>query len=227
MRTELDKVPTGPFPTVIGLVVILLAAISLAPAVSGAPVSTPAGGVYISAAGSRVVVKGRSTLHHWSASSTSLNGRVVFTGHRLGKGSDALQLKLIRLSIPVTSLKGSDGSGMTHTIYHSLHSRQHPNITFILTGASLNKGAVPHHGSKTFIASGLLKVNGIMRAVKLTLSITFHPGGKATIQTVAKLKMSEFGVKPPTAMFGIIRSSNAITVTATWQLVKQKPGVPR
>jgi hypothetical protein len=37
------------------------------------------------------------------------------------------------------------------------------------------------------------------------------------------MKMSDFGIKPPTAMLGVIKSGDAITVKVNWQLAMRSP----
>lgn len=181
---------------------------------------------YVPAAGSVVIVKGKSTLHAWSAQSTVINGRVVFSGHWHGTNPHFITINLIHLKIPAGTLKGSDGSGMTDAMMEALHRREHPDITFILTKVHLYKGPSAKNKTYLFNTSGLLKINGIMHTVKLALTVLPHAGGKVTIQTHTKIKMRDYRVTPPTAMFGLLRSANSITVSVTWRLVATGPGNP-
>ena len=205
--------------TLSGMALILGAAIS-SNALSAAVTTTAV--TYRSAAGSKVVVRGHSTLHNWSVRSSTLTGRMILSGPMASGKS--VTMDLLHVVIPVSTLKGSDGSGMTDTIMHALHQRQHPHITFILTHAEPHNAKPTKSGTYIFRTAGLLKIDGIMRRESMTLSVTPHRGGKVTVQTRVKLKMRDFSVKPPTAMFGIIRSANAITVSANWQLAEVKSG---
>ncbi|MGC8539357.1 MAG: hypothetical protein ACP5QA_01880 [Phycisphaerae bacterium] len=177
---------------------------------------------YHSAGGSTVVVRGHSTLHNWSVRSSTLTGKMILSGPTASGKSVAMDL--LHVAIPVSTLKGSDGSGMTDTIMHALHRRQHPHITFILTHAKPQKAKPTKSGTYIFHAVGLLKINGIMRKESLKLLVTPHRGGNVTVQTRVKLKMRDFAVTPPTTMLGIIRSSNAVTISAKWQLTKAQDG---
>ncbi len=204
------------------ILLCVMLSVSMDTAVGIAATATPM--TYVPAAGSVVMVKGKSTLHAWSAKSTVINGRVIFSGHWHETSPDFMTIKLIHLTIPVGTLKGSDGSGMTNAMMEALHRREHPDITFILTKAHLSRR--PSAKNKTYLCntSGLLKINGIMHAVKLALIVLPHPGGKMTIQTDTKIKMRDYRVTPPTAMFGLLRAANSITVRVTWQLVATRPG---
>ena len=211
------------WPTVMSVMALVLGlamcSITLPAAVAATAVT------YHSAAGSTVVVRGHSTLHNWSAKSSTLTGKMILSGHWPVASGQSMTIDLLHVAIPVSTLKGSDGGGMTHTIMHSLHRRQHPNITFILTHAKLQNSKPTKSGGYIFHTAGLLKINGIMRKEPMTLRITPHRSGNITVQTRVKLKMRDFAVMPPTAMFGIIRSANAITVRAVWRLAEAKSGV--
>lgn len=219
---SLAQAPITPALALPGKLAAMDASAELASATVAAPVAPRAvkRTLYIDAPGSKVVVRGHSTLHDWSVSSSTLNGKLILSGHWRTTHGQAISIELLHLSIPVTTLKGSDGSGMTNTIMHALHRKQHPMITFIVTHAKLQPQQKSNAGSYLFRTAGLLKINGIMRKEAMTLRVGPLANGSLTLQTLVKLKMRDFNVTPPTAMFGIIRSGNAITVSATWKLAK-------
>lgn len=219
---SLVQAPITPALALPGKLAAMDASAELAIATVAAPVApsavkrTP----YIGAPGSKVVVRGHSTLHDWSVSSSTLRGKLILSGHWRTTHGQTISIELLHLSIPVATLKGSDGSGMTKTIMHALHRKQHPMITFIVTHAKLLRQQKTKTGTYLFRTAGLLKINGIMRKAAMTLRVGPLANGSLTVRTLVKLKMRDFNVTPPTAMFGIIRSGNAITVSATWQLAK-------
>ncbi|MHB1767994.1 MAG: YceI family protein [Phycisphaerae bacterium] len=219
---SLTQAQTPPPLAVSGKLAPLDASAELASATVATPVAHSAvkRTLYIGAPGSKVVVRGHSTLHDWSVTSSTLNGKVILSGHWRTTHGQAISIALLHLRIPVTTLKGSDGSGMTNTIMRALHRKQHPTITFIVTHAKLLPQRKTTTGSYLFRTAGLLKINGIMRKEAMTLRVGPLANGSLTVQTLVKLKMRDFNVTPPTAMFGIIRSGNAITVSATWKLAK-------
>lgn len=175
---------------------------------------------YTAVPGGSLVITGTSTLHNWSVKSTSLVGDVTLTGH-WADGAKSIRLRFIHLTIPVKSLKSSEGGGMDNTMYDALNRPQHPLISYQLTNATVDNAAARPGESVVFDTAGTLTVNGVARPVTLKLLVTRH-NGNISISTSTILKMTDFGVKPPTAMFGIIRSGDVITVTAKWLLVKKK-----
>ncbi len=200
--------------TMISLLTALLIVFVSAGSVMAASVAK-----YVSAPNSDMVITGTSTLHNWSAKSTSLVGGVTLTGH-WANDAKSIRLRSIHLTIPVKSLKSSEGGGMDNTMYNALNSPQHSSISYQLTDAALDNAAAKPGESAVFDAAGTLTVNGVARPITLKLLVTRHHES-ISISTSTTLKMTDFGVKPPTAMFGIIRSGNVITVTAKWRLVKK------
>jgi polyisoprenoid-binding protein YceI len=67
-------------------------------------------------------------------------------------------------------------------------------------------------GAYVALVTGMLTVNGVEKEVKLdaTMSGDGKVGLKATGTT--KLLMTDFGVKPVTALMGTIRTGNEVTV---------------
>lgn len=166
----------------------------------------------------KAAISGTSTLHDWTVTTTKIDGRAAFSGEWDGK---AIALGSIDLSIPVDSLKSTEGGGMDNTMYDALNLKKFPTIVYKLTSATLKSSPSKESAAYHFNATGQLTVSGNAHPLDLDLSVTPDAGGKLTIVTDARLKMTDFGVKPPTAMFGMIKSGDAITVKVTWQVAKQ------
>ncbi len=178
--------------------------------------------IFIASSGSRVEVNGTSTLHNWSARSAAITARVVLAGKWNGAGKHALDLKSIALTIPVNTLKSSEGGGMDRTMDGALHAGHHPSITYTLTKSALLAGQADRTGDVDFQTRGILSVNGVAKVLHLVIHVTRNPDASLTVNTAAKLKMTDFGVQPPTAMLGIIRSGNTVGITASVHLTAKK-----
>ena len=173
---------------------------------------------YTAAAGGSLVINGTSTLHDWTAKTTALTGNAVFSGKWTGRSKAALKLQSINLVIAVKSIKSSEGGGMDDTMYSALDLKHHALITYELIKAHLLTRPTNATAAAVFNTTGALRVAGVTKTVSLVLTATPTPGGGLSITTKIKLKMTLFGVTPPTAMFGVIRSGNAITITTIWPL---------
>jgi polyisoprenoid-binding protein YceI len=202
-----------------------LPVLALLPALlSAAPATQPSDPQYASSADAgQVSVQGTSTLHDWTVKSGTITGKLAADGDWTAGSASPIQIKSIDLTIPVNSLKSGEGSGMDNTTYDALKSKQNPNITFQLTQASLKAPPSKNDPDFHFKATGKLTVAGNQRTVDLDLDVARGDDGHLTITVQAPMTMTAFGISPPTAMFGVIKSGDAITVEVIWHLRPQPP----
>ncbi len=205
-------------------------------AARAAAVSQPAAATYVSGShAGEVVVSGTSTLHNWTVKSSAIQGRLVLALPAKAGGpgtpgsrqttkavAPSAAIRAIQLRIPVATLKSSEGSGMDNTVYHALKRRQDPVISYRLIRATLSSVPSAQDPAYHFDTVGQLTVAGVTQQVTLELNVLPEPSNQLTVTTTVPLKMTQFGVKPPTAMFGLIRSGDAIAVKATWLLTEAK-----
>ena len=188
-----------------------------------APSTNPSSIQYVSSNDpGQAAVSGTSTLHDWTVKSTILQGHAELSGKWKGDSAGAIVFQSIDLVIPGDSLKSTEGSGMDKTMYDALKLNQFPNITYKLTKASLKTPSPAQGSAYHFDATGQLTVGGATHPVDLDLATVPHDDG-LTITTDIALKMTDFGIKPPTAMMGMIKSGDAITVKVSWQLTMRSP----
>jgi polyisoprenoid-binding protein YceI len=186
------------------------------------PATNPSAIQYVNSTDAgQALVSGTSTLHDWTVKSTLIKGNAGFSGPLKTDSASAIALQSIDLVIPVESLKSTEGSGMDETMYDALKLKQFPTITFHLSRASLKSSPSAPGSPYHFDATGQLTVAGSAHPMNLDLAILPHDDTGLTITTDAGLKMTDFGVTPPTAMLGMIKSGDAITVKVTWQLTLQ------
>lgn len=209
--------------TIMLLVVIPVLAAGVSPGGSQKHKATTPALVYASTvhAGS-VVVNGTSTLHNWSIKTTHLVGSVsAFLPPATAVAKTSASLNAINLTISVDTLKSTEGGGMDSNVYGALHHRKNPLITYALVKAVLKKKPGIGHAAYTFATSGKLTVAGKTRTVKLLVIARPATSGRLVISTHVKLKMTDFGISPPTAMLGFIKSGNTVSIKVLWNLVRQ------
>jgi polyisoprenoid-binding protein YceI len=226
--SSLRRCPTAAFrkggPPVFGIAGVL--ALGWAVLAFAGPASTQEAnpstiGYASSADPGEAVVTGTSTLHDWTVKSGAIKGNAEFSGQWQPDSGKTIALQSIDLSIPVDSLKSTEGSGMDNVMYDALNHKNFPTIAFKLEKATLKGSPSKEDSAYHFGATGQLSISGNTHSWNLDLSVTPTGDSKLTISTAAKLKMTDFGVKPPTAMLGTIRSGDSIVVKVTWQLTKQ------
>jgi polyisoprenoid-binding protein YceI len=151
---------------------------------------------------SELSVSGTSTLHDWTIVAEELSGKAKF------EITDGTLLSVSELSIKVKTTEIKSGkSGMDNNTFKALKSDKHPYITFALSAAGATKS-----GSKYVIKSaGNLSVAGVTKPVVFTATCVLNANSVGCEGSYA-MKMTDFDVEPPTAMFGTIKTGNEITI---------------
>lgn len=187
---------------------LLVAAAALAAA---APASGPA--TEYRPLPSKVTVSGTSTLHDWHVESAKVEGRVAVAAAFLA--GEAAALPTVEARIPVASL-ASGKKKMDELMHDALEARAHPAIEYRLTAASVAGGA---GGATTRLATrGRLTIAGETREVPMEVEVTRQADGRLVVRGSIPLAMTDFGVEPPTAMLGTIKTGDRVTVGFEWTL---------
>lgn len=152
---------------------------------------------------STIRVDGSSNIHDWHAASSELTATIQVASP-VAPGS---HVESVTLTLPVKSLKSGKG-GLDKNLYKALNAEKNPNITFVMKTYQ----ATPSGEVYAAVITGLLTVNGVEKEVKA--DATMSADGKDGLRAVgtASMKMTDFAVKPVTALMGTIRTRDAITV---------------
>jgi polyisoprenoid-binding protein YceI len=155
---------------------------------------------------SDIKVTGTSNLHDWKmkAQSTSLNAKFD-----LKPGTNQLSdISALSFSMPVKGLK-SDENLMDTRAYSTLKADKHDKITFNMSSAVVTPQANNQYLVK---ATGNLTISGVTKPVTLVANGVVNADKTITITGAQKIKMSEFGVKPPSFMLGALKVGDQVTV---------------
>ncbi len=146
---------------------------------------------------SSMLVKGTSTIHDWEMTVENLQGAITL------QESQALdQLTGGHFVLDVKSIK-SERSLMNKKTYEALKEDDFPQIK-----AKVNQ--VTQNGNS---GSVVLELTIAGKTQKVTDDFEFSSAnGTITVQGVLDLKMSDFGVEPPVAMMGTIKTGDEIKV---------------
>lgn len=160
---------------------------------------------------SRVLLAGSSNVADWACRTNAFEAKIGMESRFHGASFVSLTkpISKIAVRIPVQSLKCGHKK-MNQDLYRTLRATEFPDITYVLSGYTV----VPTADSTTFAALtvGEITVAGVTRRVEVPITAERWQGGARGRGTL-KLKMTDFGVKPPVALFGAIRSRNEIEVT--------------
>jgi hypothetical protein len=142
----------------------------------------------------KTIVLGTSTFHDWTM--TSQNG--TFSGNLSGN-----TIKDIRYSMIGKTLKSGKGM-MDKDAYKAILADQFPNITFTANFINLGKGMI----------TGKLTVTNVTKTISLPINVT-KSGDSYNIFGTAKIKMTDYGITPPTMFFNTLKTGNDLSITVS------------
>ena len=157
----------------------------------------------------RVTIAGTSNIHPFTASTTDVrmsrlvlapaDGDVLQAAIKPG-GVEAFQLPIRAASL--TSPK----EGLDKNMHKALKVAEHQEIAFRLV--RLEAAPAPN----TFKAIGMLKIAGVEREVVFELKAALNAAA-ITVSGEVALLMTDYGITPPKAMLGMLKTDPKITVT--------------
>lgn len=152
-----------------------------------------------------MVLKGTSNLHAWESKVNEIrtNATLTFSGGAL-KSISALTVE-----IPVKTIKSAKGKTMDNKTYEALNADAYPNIQYKLDRIS---GLTQQSTGYDINAVGNLTIAGTTKKVEMYVKGKMSPDGAITFSGTTKLKMTDFNVKPPTALMGTLTTGNEVEV---------------
>ncbi len=170
--------------------------------------------------GNRLVINGTSTITDWTVEGTQIRGRAIFkTAAEAHQSWMALFAATkdphILVKIPVRSLKG-DSERMSEAMYEAFRAHKNPYIIYRLDKIWSAQKASP--GRVSAIASGHLTLAGTTRNVQVRIQITHPDDDHLQIDGRQRFNMRDFGIEPPSAMFGLLKADPHVHVSFRWEL---------
>ena len=153
-----------------------------------------------------VSIHGTSNLHSWDEKVGAVSGEgIVSPIGEAGYDLDALSIKM-----EVRSIKSDMGAVMNNNTYKALKADDNPQIIFILTEPvkAIQLKAV----SKIASIKGSLSIAGITKPVAMQVKISMPAQGTLLFEGAQAVKMTDYGIKPPTALLGTLKTGNEITI---------------
>ncbi|HEY6137688.1 MAG TPA: YceI family protein [Thermoanaerobaculia bacterium] len=164
---------------------------------------------YSPGSGSFVRIEGTSSLHDWKMEGSTILGSIA--APPIEQWTNGTAHSEVSVSIPVTSIK-SEHAKMDKLMAEALKADANPAIRYELTSATLaSRDANPLLSTR-----GKLTIAGVTREVEMQIAATRQPGNAYVLTGRVPIRMSDYGIKPPTAMLGTIKTGNDVTVTFRW-----------
>ncbi len=159
---------------------------------------------------SSVQVLGTSTLHAWKMNSQN----IISTA----KVNNNTQIVSSVFQVATNSLKSTEGSMMDNIAHKAMKMKNFPAIIFtIQSDRVISTNKTGFEGTVT----GNLMIAGVSRPITIPVNVTYLVNNMIKVEGNEPLKMTDFGIKPPTAMFGAIKSGDVIHVAFLLVFKKQ------
>ncbi len=168
---------------------------------------------YTPASGSFVRIEGNSTLHDWTMEGNTINGTI--TAPPIEQWTNGTAHTEVSVSIPVTSIK-SEHAKMDKLMAEALKAGANPTILYEMTGAALANG----DANPLLNTRGKLTIAGVTRGVEMQITATRQTGNTYVLTGQVPIRMSDYGIKPPTAMLGTIKTGNDVKVSFRWVVAR-------
>lgn len=149
---------------------------------------------------STMTIYGTTNVHDFKTKVEQIKGELVVDNSK--------KVQTLNVEIPVHSIKSGE-KGMDNKTYEAFNDKKYPTITFQLVEVSslLIKG-----DEITAMVTGNLTMAGTTKKISFkTTGKNIKPGAYEFKGSIA-LKMTDYKMKPPTAMLGVMKVGDAITL---------------
>ncbi len=186
--------------------------------------------ILLASPASRLTLEGSSNVAPWRCKGTTLEGRMDVAAplarinHLIDRIEDGNIIPLIadpasarfpqpafRLRVPVNTLRCGNAK-MERDMYDALRAEQHPSIEFRFTELI---GGINHDidaGSYHAKIAGVLTLAGESRTIRLDVDAQRVASDTFRLTARLPLKMTDYDITPPTALFGAIKARNDLAV---------------
>jgi hypothetical protein len=160
---------------------------------------------------SEVTIEGTSSLHAFHCKTNKIMAYVdVDPGYTKDLTKVARPIASVKVNIVVRTLTCGNGQ-MDKNMYSTLNADANPIIKYTLSDYDILAGSASPaaFSAKT---SGTLTISGKEKAFDMTINAARLSDGKTTAEGEHALLMSDFGIKPPSFMFGRLKVGDEIKV---------------
>lgn len=164
--------------------------------------------------GSQLTFDGTSTLHGFTCKTTNIQAYIDVDPSYATKDLSAIAKPIanVKVVIPVKSLQC--GGELEKNMFKTLKADEFPTITYTLGTYEVAPGSA---SAASFAAqtSGTLNIAGKDNTIAMRVDAARVGDGIVTASGQQVIKMTDYGIKPPTFMLGTLRVGNQITVKYT------------
>lgn len=180
--------------------------------------------------GSRLRLEGTATIGEYKCETRAIDGLGMLgrnTGRDSGSADSGLASDEVRVSMFVRSFECGKRA-MNSDMYNAMKADSFPSIEYKLVHAEILTDSETVDSARTLDTVGELTIAGVTRLVGMSVRITRMSPRRFRVLGSKDLSMHDFGVTPPTALWGLIKADDKLVVSfdlvATEELPEQKKG---
>ena len=159
--------------------------------------------------GSRLWINGSSTVRSFECAATSFATDIQSApGTLAALATGEKVVTTVEVTVPAAKLDCKNGTMNEHML-KALKAKANPNIVFTLASYDL----VPQTEGLRITLNGQLTLGGVTKPV--TIAAAAKPEADGTLRVVGthEIRMTEFGLKPPTLMLGTMKVDEKVKVS--------------
>ena len=150
---------------------------------------------------STITVFGTSSAHDWETSTTETEGVAILNF----ENGNLLSVDSVSITFPANSFK-SGKKVMDKKTRGALNDKKHPTIHFELI-------SIDNISEDSLYTTGTFTVAGVTVETEVSVKYSVSPSGDIKFEGSAPFKMTDFGISPPTALLGSLKTGNEIDVS--------------
>lgn len=161
-----------------------------------------------------MVIKGTSNLHNWESKVNDLRCAAnITTTTTLSVKS----LNYLTVEIPVKSIKSDKGSIMDNKTYDALKAGSYSIIALKL----VNVNKIENKPDGVIINTTCnLTIAGVTNKIDINVTGKVSPDGSIRLAGSKKIKMTDYQIKPPTALLGSLTTGDEVEIAFSIVLKK-------
>ncbi|CAN5311373.1 hypothetical protein BH09BAC3_BH09BAC3_10990 [soil metagenome] len=161
-------------------------------------------------------IEGTSSLHDWKSEITDIQCKGLFEV----RNGILKSIKSTEIKILVEGIKSTKGKTMNNKTYAAFRYKENPYILFTFTSGDVKTVS---DNIYTIETTGTLNMAGETKKVAFKTKVNVLPNGDLQISASEKIKMTDYKMKKPTAVFGTITVGDEVNVNFNLVLTPATP----
>jgi polyisoprenoid-binding protein YceI len=155
---------------------------------------------------SRLWLEGSSNVRDWRCDATTLDASIDLDENA---ASSVARVRRVQVRVPAHALT-CGRSQMDNIMYKALHVDDTPECRHIV--GRFEVVSTSGDRGQSLVMQGTLRIAGRERTVRVPVELEEQRDGTVRARGALPILMTDYGISPPTALFGVLRTENRIVV---------------